>query len=55
MQVNVATKETRYVYISNIVRGLQRDPDLATLNPERLNRVFQMLYIVTGSDYVSYF
>ena len=55
VQVNVATKETRYVYISNIVRGLQRDLDLATLNPERLNRVFQMLYIVTGSDYVSYF
>ena len=38
------------------MRGLQRGPDWATLNPERLNRVFQTLYIVTaGCDYVSYF
>ena len=44
VQVNIATKETSYVYISNIVRGLQRGPDLATLNPERLNQVFQTLY-----------
>ena len=38
------------------MRGLQRGPDLVTLNPERLNRVFQTFYIVTaGCDYVSYF
>ncbi len=35
--------------------ALERDPDLASLPRPTVNKIFQMLFICLGCDYISYF
>ena len=55
VQINIPSKENKYLYMSNLTVALKSDPDLAMVNPEVLNRIMQTLYIATGCDYISYF
>ena len=41
--------------MNNLVKSLELDPDLANIPKQSLNNVFQMLYITSGCDYISYF
>ena len=56
VQVNVPQSESRsYVHINNVIKALKSDPDLAAVPPSQLPRIFQMLFICSGCDYISYF
>ena len=56
VQINVPHSQTKlYVHLNNLVKALQLDPDLASLERSELARTFQMLFITSGCDYVSYF
>ncbi len=55
VQVNVpqSTKEI-YINLNKLISALQNDPDLATITRENLPKIFQMLYVCSGCDYISY-
>ena len=56
VQLNVPHSQTQlYLHLNNLITALQRDPDLANIDPGKLAEIFQMLYIASGCDYVSYF
>lgn len=56
VQLNVPHSQTKlYLHLNNLVRALQLDPDLASLERAQLEKTFQMLFIASGYDYVSYF
>ncbi len=56
VQINVTHSQTKlYVYFNNLVKALELDPDLASLERYELAKTFQMLFITSGCDYVSYF
>jgi hypothetical protein len=44
MQVNVPSKENKYVYMSKLIEAFKNDPDLAMVNSDTLNKVMQVLY-----------
>ncbi len=44
-----------YVHLNNLVLALEYDPDLASLPRPKLNKIFQILFICSGCDYISYF
>ena len=54
VQVNPISQDNKYVQLAQLSEALKRDPDIASLNSECLNRVMQTLFIVTGCDYISY-
>ena len=49
------SNEQRFVSINNLQIALDNDPDLASIDRERLPSTLQMLFIVSGCDYMSYF
>ena len=51
----VGTNQKRILSLSNLKHNLINDPDLASVPPELLPQVIQTLYVVTGSDYTSFF
>ena len=56
IQLNVPHSQTKmYLHLNNLIKALQLDPDLANLERSKLPQLFQMLFIVSGCDYVSYF
>lgn len=56
VQVNVPHSPVcSYVIMRNLMKALELDPDLANIPKPSLGKVFQMLYITSGCDYVSYF
>ena len=56
VQINVPHSQSElFVNLKQLINALQLDPDLATVNTEQLPRIFQMLYVCSGCDYISYF
>jgi hypothetical protein len=56
VQINLPhSTEQRFVSITNLQTALDNDPDLASIDRERLPSTLQMLFIVSGCDYTSYF
>lgn len=56
VQLNVPHSQTcLYLHLNNLVKALELDPDLACIPRLALGNVFQMLFISSGCDYVSYF
>lgn len=56
VQINLPhSHEQRFVSINNLKIALENDPDLASIDRERLPGIVQMLFIVSGCDYTSYF
>ena len=56
VQINLPhSNERRFVSINNLKTALHDDPDLASIDGERLPSTLQMLFIVSGCDYTSYF
>ena len=56
IQLNVPHSQTKlYLHLNNLVEALQLDPDLASLERSKLPEIFQMVFIASGCDYVSYF
>ena len=56
VQINVPQSTTQlYVHLNKLISALQGDLDLATIPKDHLPRVFQMLYVCCGCDYISYF
>ncbi len=44
-----------YFHLNKLVQALELDPDVASLPKSELTVIFQMLFICSGCDYVSYF
>ncbi len=44
-----------YLHLNKLVQALELDPDVASLPKSELPVIFQMLFICSGCDYVSYF
>ena len=56
VQINLPhSNKQRFVNINNLKTALHDDPDLASIDRERLLSTLQMLFIVSGCDYTSYF
>ena len=45
----------QYLHLNNLLKALELDPDLASLQRSELANVFQVLFITSGCDYISYF
>ncbi len=56
VQIDVLHSQTKlYIHINDLIKALQLDPDLANLEKSKLANIFQMLFITSGCDYVSFF
>ena len=56
IQVNQPhSSELRYLNLTNLMLALLQDTDLAPLPRSSVQSIFQMLFICTGCDYISYF
>ena len=56
VQLNVPHSPTpSYLHLNNLITALELDPDLASLPRSSLCNIFQMVFICSGCDYVSYF
>ena len=56
VQLNLPhAQDLKYMHLNNLMQALQYDPDLASLPRDKLGRAFQMLFICSGCDYISYF
>ena len=56
VQLNIPhSLTTIYLNINELVSALKLDPDLASLQRHQLPEIFQVLYICSGCDYISYF
>ncbi len=56
IQLNVPkSKLNLYLHLNKLVQALELDPDVASLPKSELPVIFQMLFICSGCDYVSYF
>lgn len=55
MQLNPSMCEGRFLYLQRFISSLKSDPELATVEPAGLAELLQMLYIISGRDYVSFF
>ena len=56
IQLNVPhAHEQKFLHLNNFVKALSSDPDLASLNRDKLANTFQTLFVCTGCDYISYF
>ena len=47
--------QKRIISLSNLMHNLVNNPDLSIISPCLLPQVLQTLYVVTGSDYTSFF
>ena len=49
------SKVCSYIHLDNLLKALNLDPDLASLPRHDIPFIFQMLFICSGCDYISYF
>ena len=49
------SREQKYLNLANLTHALMHDTDLASLPRTSVLHIFQMLFICTGCDYISYF
>ena len=54
VQINLPHHQARYVNLNMLLKSFQADPDLASLQQNKLTSIMQQLYICSGCDYVSY-
>lgn len=55
-QINLPqSSDVMFVSLNNLKTGLDNDPDFASINREGLLNTLQMLFVVSGCDYTSYF
>ena len=47
--------KARYLYMTNLITALQKDPDLSQIPQLIRPQVIQSLYVATGCDYTSFF
>ena len=45
----------KYVNVNALYMALRCDPDLASLLRDKIHLIFQVLFICTGCDYISFF
>ena len=56
IQINTASKgELKFVNLTALNTAIQKDPDLAAINPAILPKVLQTIYMCAGCDYISFF
>ena len=56
VQINLPHDNTqKYLNVKALCITLRCDPDLAPLPRDKIQLIFQMLYIYTGCDYTSFF
>ena len=56
VQLNLPQSNSNlYIHLNNLVTSMYLDPDLACIQQESLPQVFQMLFVSSGCDYISYF
>ena len=56
VQINLPHDNTqKYLNVKALCITLRCDPDLAPLPRDKIQLIFQMLYICTGCDYTSFF
>ena len=56
IQLNkISSRELKYLHLTNLLKALANDPDLAHINPTELPQILQTLYVCTGCDYTSFF
>jgi len=51
----VSSRQTKFLNLTELVRALRCDPDLAGIDPSILPQILQTLYVVAGCDYISFF
>ena len=51
----IGSTQKRILSLSNLKSNLTNDPDLSSIHSNQLPQIFQTLYVVTGSDYTSFF
>ena len=44
----------RYVNVNQLLTAFHSDPDLASLPQDKIGKIIQQLYIITGCDYISF-
>ena len=54
IQINALSNDNKYLNLNNLAIAFKQDPDLASLCSDKVVRIMQTLYIVTGCDYVSF-
>ena len=47
-------KDSMYLILGELSENLPKDPDLAYVSSDAVDRVMQTLFIVTGCDYISF-
>ena len=56
VQINpINSKEMKLVDLPALHKALKHDPDLAGLEPAKISRILQTLFVCTGCDYISFF
>ena len=48
-------QDLKYVDLNALIQALKDDPDLVSLPPDLAALCFQVLFAVSGCDYISYF
>ena len=51
----VTSKEIRLLHLNALLTALKHDPNLSSICPSQLAKIMQVLYVVTGCDYTSFF
>ena len=49
------SKNLCFLHLSSLINGLNRDPDLSSVESSLLPQILQTLFVVTGCDYISFF
>ena len=56
VQINLyCSKQLQFLHLSHLKTALKNDPDLSTVPEDFLPKIFQVLYVCTGCDYISFF
>ena len=54
IQINLPQYPPRYISVNQLLHAFETDPDLASVQKNKLGSIMQQLYVCTGCDYVSY-
>ena len=56
VQINVLhSRKLKYINVNNLCTALECDQDLGSLPRDKLTKIFHMLFVVSGCDYISFF
>ena len=54
IQINPISKDNKFLHLQQLISCLHKDPDLAPVKDDSINRIMQTLFISSGCDYISY-